>query len=104
MSDIKLIQPFIICSSSVWAHKKAKECDVVQNKAIRYFMGVHSFTPVAAINGDMGWLPCKYRRYLCMFRLWNKLIQMESNILPKLVFLCDLNSSKSSWSKSVKEP
>ena len=62
------------------------ECDVVQNKAIRYFMGVHGLTPVAATNGDMGWLPCKYRGYFCMFRLWNKLIKMEPNRLPKLVF------------------
>ena len=97
------ILPILNYCSSVWAHKKANECDVVQNKAIRYFMGVHCFTPVAAINGDMGWLPCKYRRYLCMFRLWNKLIKMEPNRLPKLVFFWDLNSSKPSWSKTVKE-
>ena len=97
------ILPILNYCSSVWAHKKANECDVVQHKTIRYFMDVHSFTPVAAINGDMGWLPCKYRRYLCMFRLWNRLIKMEPNRLPKLVFSWDLNSSKSSWSKTVKE-
>ena len=45
--------PILNYCSSVRAHKKAKECDV-QNKAIRYFMGVHGFTPVAAINGEMG--------------------------------------------------
>ena len=38
-----------------------------------------------------------------MFRLWNKLIKMEPNRLPKLVFFWDLNSSKPSWSKTVKE-
>ena len=93
------ILPILNYCSSVWAHKKAYECD----KAIQYFMGVHSFTPVAAINGDMGWLPCKYRIYLCMFRLWNRLIKMEPNRLPKLVFSWDLNSSKSNWLKTVKE-
>ena len=64
-------------------------------------MGVHGFT--RAINGDMEWLPCKSRRYLCMFRLWNKFIKMEPNRLPTLVFFLKLNSSKSSWSKTVKE-
>ena len=37
--------------SPVWGHKKANECYVVQNKAIRYFMGVHGFTPVAGDGG-----------------------------------------------------
>ena len=75
-----------------------------KKKALWYFMGVHSFTPVAAINGDMGWLPCKYRRYLFrLFRLWNRLFKMEPNRLPKLVFSWDLNSLKSNWLKTVKE-
>ena len=40
--------------SSIWGFKKASQCDNVQNKAIRYFLGVHKFTPIPALWGEMG--------------------------------------------------
>ena len=30
------------------------ECDLVQNRAMRYFLGVHGFTSIPALNGEMG--------------------------------------------------
>ena len=74
---------------------------IVQSTGIWHFMGVHGFTSAAAVSGKMGWSPCKYRRYLCMFRLCNRLIKMELNRLLKLVCFWDLNSSKSSYSNTV---
>ena len=37
--------------SSVWASKQFDKIDMIQNRAIRYFMGVHRFTPITI---DMG--------------------------------------------------
>ena len=88
--------------SSIWVHIKASECDLVQNRAIRYFLGVHGFTPIPALNGEMGWLPCKFRRYLCAIRFWNRLQKMDNCRLTKVVFLWDLKNHKSNWSESVK--
>ena len=50
--------------SSIWGFKKASQCDNVQNKAIRYFWGVHKFTPIPALWGEMGWFPSKYLMYV----------------------------------------
>ena len=88
--------------SSIWVHIKASECDLVQNRAMRYFLGVHGFTPIPALNGEMGWLPCKFRRYLCAIRFWNRLQKMDNCRLTKVVFLWDLKNHKSNWSESVK--
>ena len=90
-------------SSSIWSHKKAPECDVIQNKAMRYFLGVHGFTPVPALNGEMGWLPSRFRRYLNTIRLWNRLIKMDNNHLTKTIFLWDYEQIQSSWCQNVKE-
>ena len=87
---------------SIWAHTKASECDLVQNRAMQYFLGVHGFTPIPTLNGEMGWLPCKFRRYLCAIRFWNRLHKMDNCRLTKVVFLWDLKNLKSNWSENVK--
>jgi len=38
----------------------------IQNRAMRYYLGVHKFAPIAAMQGDLGWLSVKFRRYRCM--------------------------------------
>ena len=40
-------------------HSKHNHSEIIQNKAIRYFLGVHNYTPVPALQGEMGWLNCK---------------------------------------------
>ena len=89
--------------SSIWGFKKASQCDNVQNKAIRYFLGVHKFTPIPALWGKMGWFPSKYRRYLCMLRFWNRLIKMDDTRLPKRIFLQDCRQANSNWSHDIRE-
>ena len=90
-------------SSSIWSHKKAPEGNVIQNKAMRYFLGVHRFTPVTALNGEMGWLPSRFRRYLNTIRLRNRLIKIDNSRLTKTIFLWDSEQTQSSWCQNVKE-
>ena len=49
-----------------WAYKKFAFCNNVQNRAMRYYLGVHKFAPISGMQGDFGWLSCKYR-YLSMY-------------------------------------
>ena len=56
------VVPVTDYSSSVWGYKPYAQLDYIQNRAIRYFLGVHRFTPILAIVGDSGWLPSQYRR------------------------------------------
>ncbi len=30
--------------------------DIIQNRAIRFYLGAHAFAPNLAVNGDMGWI------------------------------------------------
>ena len=55
-----------------------------------------------ALSGDIGWLPCRYRRYISIIRYWNRLIQMNNERLIKKVFLHDYDqNSNKSWSNDV---
>ena len=91
--------------SSVWGVKRHQSLDNVQHRAMRYFLGVHRFTPILTMVGDTGWLPSIYRRWRSMIRLWNRLILMNDERLTKKVFNADLelhNSSKN-WSFEIKQ-
>ena len=51
--------PILDYHSSVWGYKDYNTIDCVQDRSLRYFLGMHRFTAKLAINGDVGWLPAK---------------------------------------------
>ena len=53
------------------------------------------------LQGDFGWLSCKYRRYLCMLRFWNRLNAMDDNRLTKRVFMFDYQKCSNNWSSEI---
>ena len=79
------VVPVIDYCSGIWGFKQFNKIDTLQNIAIRYFLGVHRFTPILAINGEMGWTLSIHRRWVNMIRLWNRLISMDDNRLTKCV-------------------
>ena len=85
--------PVIEYASEVWGFSKAPSIDKIQNRALRYYLGVHRFCPIPAMYGDTGWLECKYGRYVNMLKYWNRLIKMSDNRLAKKVFLYDYECS-----------
>lgn len=89
--------------SAVWGFRHFNKGDMVQNRAIRYFLGVHRFTPILAINGDMGWPLSTYRRWTNMVRLWNRLVEMNGERLTKKIFLYDYSHcNTNSWCSEIK--
>ena len=96
------IVPILDYHSSIWGFKDYSAIDAVQNRSIRYFLGVHRFAPKLAINGDIGWLPAKEQRWYNMLRYWNKLIHMDNSRLCKKVFLWDYNICTNNWSAEIK--
>ena len=63
------VVPVLDYCSSVWVFKSYQNIDNVQNRTMRYFLGVHRFTPIPAMVGDTGWLSSVYRRWLAMLRV-----------------------------------
>ena len=53
-------------AAEIWGYKDFKFCKNIQNRAMRYYLGVHKFAPIAGMQGDLGWLATKFRRYICM--------------------------------------
>ena len=92
------VNSIISYGASIWGYDKEKFGQAVQNRAMRYFLGVHKTAPIHAIQADMGWLSVKYQYYLCMIRLWNRLIKMSDQRITKKVAVHSLiNINDSNW-------
>ena len=89
--------------AGVWGHKLYQKTEAVQKHALRFYIGVHKFAPIPAIEGDVGWLPTYYRHKLEIIRLWNRLILMDNSRLAKKIFLCNYSNPKvNDWPTQVR--
>lgn len=95
------VKPILEYGAGVWGFGKYQQCDIIQNRAMRYFLGVHRLTPVVAMQGDMGWLPMRFNRLLCMLRLWNRFLSLDDNRLTKFIFNYDWNLQNKNWSAEL---
>ena len=77
------VQPILTYGSSVWGLKIFKYIDRVTNRACRYSLGLHNFTPIPALYSEMGWLPSLFYRQVNALRLWNRILKMNSERLMK---------------------
>ena len=95
------VTPVIDYGAGVWGLTKNPKAENVQRRAIRFFLGVHKFAPNLAIEGDMGWDPCKVRWNVEMVRLWNRLVSMDNTRLAKRVFDWDYQLQTNNWSSDL---
>jgi len=96
------VQPILEYSSGVWGFHRATDVDKIQNRAIRYFLGLHKFAPNIALNSEMGWTTPYLNRYICMLRLWNRTLTKLDTELCKKLFLVDYNLCTENWSSELK--
>lgn len=88
-----LVQPIIDYGACIWGYRSYTCIEAVQNRALRYFLRVGKRTPIAAMQGDMGWSSQEYRQWVCISRQWCRLSQLEENRLNKKVFQWAYNIS-----------
>ena len=84
--------------ASVWGFSNYKFGQQIQNRAVKYFLGVHKNAPNLAVQADMGWLNVKYHYHVCAIRYWNRLLQMDTERLTRQLFEHQLvNLSDYNW-------
>ena len=88
-----LVQPIIDYGAAIWGTKEYSCINAIQHRAARFYMGVGKYTPNTAVIGDMGWEVASQKQWICVTRLWCRLINMDSSRVNKCVF-------KWAWSKA----
>ena len=90
-------------AAEIWGYKHFSHCNNVQNRAMRYYLGVHRFAPIASLQGDFGWLRPRLRRYKIMLNYWNRLIKMNDSRLTKYMYEYDYQLCKNNWCSELKD-
>ena len=62
------VAPILDYSAGVWGHKYVSQIESVQNKAMKFFLGVHKFAPTDAVYGDLNWVSSYNRRKLKLLK------------------------------------
>ncbi|KAK3104741.1 hypothetical protein FSP39_009031 [Pinctada imbricata] len=97
------VAPILDYCSGIWGFSRSLNIESVQHRALRYFLGVHRFTPILSLQGESGWVPAYCRHQLNAIRFWNRLITMSDDRLTKKVFVWDKEqSNRSNWSNNMK--
>ena len=94
------VTPVLDYASGVWGYVRGDEIQHIQNRAMRYFLGVHRFCPIAGMQGDMGWVTPRLNRFLPIVRLWNRLLLMNNDRITKKIFEWDFTKKKG-WCSEV---
>lgn len=79
----------------------SKEIEEVQLRAARYFLGVNRFCPIPCLNAEMGWYGSTDRRAQISLRYYERLVNMDSDRLPKKIFLYTRHN-EASWGMRVR--
>ena len=79
------VLPVMLYGAEVWGFNNFPKMNKVQQRAMRVFLGVHSFAHIAGIQGDMGWTSPRYKQWLHMLSFWNQLTKLHASRITKQV-------------------
>ena len=96
------VNPIINYASEIWGYKDQQSIDNLQNRAMKFFLGVHRYAPNVGVRGDCGWLKPKFHRWLNMCRFWNRLVCMNRDRLTRKIFEYDIGISCNNWCANMK--
>jgi hypothetical protein len=96
------INPVMNYGSEIWGYKDYTKCNTVQLRAMKFFLGVHKYTPNVGVRGEFGWLKPKLERWKNICRYWNRLMNMDQSRMLYQIFIFDYHICKNNWSSEVK--
>lgn len=101
-----LVWSVINYGSAIWGTKEFSCISAVQNRAMRFYMGVGKYTPNDAVAGDMGWKPSYVRQWVNVFRHWSRCSKMDVDRINYKVFKWSIRKGSyriKNWSYQVME-
>ena len=90
-----LVWLVIAYDTSIWGDRSYSCIDTVQNRAMKFFLGVGKYTPTVALVGDMGWNTPFTKQWKCISYLWSRLRCMNNDRIKKRIFNYCLSNNNS---------
>ena len=101
-----VMYPVISYGACIWGCKSYSCINVVQNRGMRFFLGVGKYTPVAALEGEMGWEPSFIKKWTCIGRHFVRISRTPLNRINKRIALWAHSKASPkcrNWFYSIKE-
>ena len=101
-----LVWSVINYGSAIWGTREFSCITAVQNRVMRFYMGVGKYTLNDAVAGDMGWKPPYVKQWTNIFRHWSRCTKMENNRINYKVFKWSIRKDSykiKNWSYQVME-
>ena len=100
------VVPVMDYCSGIWGlHKKDQRkmhsLDKVQERALRFYIGLDRKTPIAGLNGDYPLLSGTSRRVISGARFYNSILSMPETRLPRRIFEIARKDDGVTWAKSI---
>ncbi len=81
-----MVWPVIAYGAAIWGTRSYACINAIQNRAMRYFLGVGRYAPTAAVSGDMGWIPAHVRQWKCIANHWCRSVNMHDDRINRRIF------------------
>ena len=83
----------IAYGATIWGDQTYSCIEAIQNRAMRFFLGVGRYTPTAGACGDMGWTSLLIRQWKCICNLWTRYSVLPESRFNKRIFLYTVRAS-----------
>ena len=83
------VVPVMDYCSGIWGYGDNENLDRVHQRAIRAFLGLNRYAPIAGIEGIWAGYPLSSEQ-------WNRIVKMDSNRLPKILY-SQMEPRKDPW-------
>ncbi len=95
--------PILGYCSEIRSFKNFKSSDSIRERAIRVYLGVHRFTAIPALKGEVGWSKTRSDRWLSIC-YWKRLINMSTSRLTHKMFewYYKLSGGNANWSSEIR--
>ncbi len=80
-------------TTEVWGFKSIHLTEGIQNRAIHFYLGLHKFTPIAALRSEVRWYSARCKQWSNMVKHWNRLVNMSQSRLTSNLFHWDYERS-----------
>ena len=101
-----VVYPVISYGAGIWGCKSYSCFNAVHNRAMRFFLGVGKYTPVAAFEGEMGWKPSFIKQWTSIGRHFVRISCTPLNRINKHIALWAHSKASpkcKNWFYSIKE-
>ncbi|XP_050403757.1 uncharacterized protein LOC126819646 [Patella vulgata] len=97
-----LVEPILFYCAGIWGTKSYSCVNNIQNKAIKFFLGVGKTTSNLATRGDVGWTSCETKQKVECIRQLCKLHRLDSNrYLSSYFNYLMIHKTRNSWYTKV---